>query len=245
MVRYAGRPGAVSYGHDIGILMIDCFNPFIPGDVGNAYTYDYPVLYHKVPDVTIKRLVEEGDLSLTPNIIEAARYLEAQGVKAITSDCGYMLHFQEIVRQSVGIPVMLSSLLQLPFMSSILAPAQSIGVICANAKGLTDDMLKKAFPDQARPVFVSGMEDQPEFRSAILKEEGSIDGSLVEREVVEVGRQLIQTHPSIGAVLLECSNLPPYAKALQDAIQLPVFDFTTMIDFVRSACIRRRFDGNY
>ncbi|WP_054310479.1 aspartate/glutamate racemase family protein [Mesorhizobium sp. 1M-11] len=245
MTRLAGRPGAISYGHDIGILMIDCFNPFVPGDVGNAYTYDYPVLYHKVPEVTIQRLVEEGDLTLRSNIIEAARFLEAQGVKAITSDCGYMLHFQEMVRESVNIPVMLSSLLQLPFISSILAPSQAIGIVCANAQSLTEEMLTKAFPARDRTIFVNGMENQPEFRSAILKEEGSIDPELVERELVEAGCELVQKNPAIGAVLLECSNLSPYAKALQERIRLPVFDFTTMIDYVRAACQHRRFEGGY
>lgn len=106
-------------------------------------------------------------------------------------------------------------------------------------------MLKKAFPAQDRPLFVSGMEDQPEFRSAILKEEGTLDPTVAERELVDVGRALVKSNPSIGAVLLECSNLPPYAKALQDEIRLPVFDFTTMIDYVRSSCIRRRFEGGY
>ncbi|MFE0017323.1 aspartate/glutamate racemase family protein [Mesorhizobium sp. NPDC059054] len=245
MTRLAGRPGAISYGHDIGILMIDCFNPFVPGDVGNAYTYDYPVLYHKVPEVTIQRLVEEGDLTLRSNIIEAARFLEAQGVKAITSDCGYMLHFQEMVRESVNIPVMLSSLLQLPFISSILAPSQAIGIVCANAQSLTEEMLTKAFPARDKAIFVSGMENQPEFRSAILREEGSIDPELVEHELVEAGCELVRKNPAIGAVLLECSNLPPYAKALQERIRLPVFDFTTMIDYVRAACQRRRFEGAY
>ncbi|MER8506779.1 aspartate/glutamate racemase family protein [Mesorhizobium sp. M0751] len=225
--------------------MIDCFNPFIPGDVGNACTYDYPVLYHEVPDVTIKRLLDEGDLSLTPNVIEAARHLERQGVRAITSDCGYMLHFQDVVADAVKIPVMLSSLLQLPFIASTLGRQQSIGIICANSVRLSEDMLEKAFPYRNRQLFVAGMEGKAGFRGGILEENGIIDSEAVEQELVEVGRDLLRDNPAIGAILLECSNLPPYAQALQRAVGLPVFDFITMIDQMRGACFRRSFSGSY
>lgn len=244
-MRLQARPGAQSYGHDIGVLLIDCFNPFIPGDVGNACTYDYPVLYHVVPDVTIKRLVEEGDLALTHKVIEAARYLEAHGVKAITSDCGYMLHFQDALREAVSIPVMISSLIQLPFISGLLPLSRSIGIICASSKSLTEDMLSIAYPSRNRKLVIAGMEEQPEFCAAILEEKGSIDPSLVEAEMLIVGRELLARDPNIGAILVECSNLPPYAKALQEEVQLPVFDFTTMIDYVRSSCIRRQFAGRF
>ena len=244
-MRLQARPGAQSYGHDIGILLIDCFNPFIPGDVGNASSFDYPVLYHVVPDVTIPRLVEEGDVALVQNVIDAARYLESHGVKAITSDCGYMLHFQEAVREAVSLPVMLSSLIQLPFISGLLPSSRSIGVICANAASLTEEMLSIAFPARDRRLTIVGMEDQPEFRAAILEEKGSIDPQIVEAELLLVGRQLLERDPSIGAILIECSNLPTYAKALQDELQLPVFDFITMIDYVRSSCIHRPFVGRY
>ncbi|MFT5113457.1 MAG: aspartate/glutamate racemase [Parasphingorhabdus sp.] len=245
MERVWGKKGQISYGHDIGILMIDCHNPFIPGDVGNAYTYDFPVLFHLIPEVTIKRLVDEGDLTLSQNIVDAARYLQRQGVKAITSDCGYMIHFQDVVREAVDVPVMMSSLLQLPLISAFLPASQSIGIICAKSKSLTADMLSKAFPAQDRRLFVAGMEDQPEFRHAILDEKGSLDPNAIRQEVVTVGKELVAQNPSIGAVLFECSNLPPYAKALQDEIQRPVFDFTTMINFVRASCVRRNFEAGF
>jgi len=245
MERVWGKRGQISYGHDIGILMIDCHNPFIPGDVGNASTYDFPVLFHLVPEVTIKRLVDEGDLSLSQNIVDAARHLQQQGVKAITSDCGYMIHFQDVVQEAVDVPVMMSSLLQLPLISALLPVSQSIGIICAKASSLTAEMLGKAFPSQDRSVFVAGMEDQPEFCHAILDEKGSLDPNAIKREVVTVGKELLAQNPSIGAVLFECSNLPPYAKALQDEIQRPVFDYTTMINFVRTSCVRKNFGTGF
>lgn len=239
------RPRADSYGHDIGILLIEARTPFIPGDVGNASTYRYPVLYRMVMDVTIERLIDQGDLSLTARVIEAAKALEDAGVRAITSDCGYMLHFQEQVAAALKVPVMLSSLLQLPFIDSLLAPDRAVGVVCANRRRLTPDLLAKAHPHPRHPVHIAGLEDKPNFRGPILDETDTLDSDKIEAEVVETAEKLVGEHPEIGALLLECSNLPPYAAAVAEATGLPVFDFVTMIDHVRAASRRTPFRGNY
>ncbi|WP_334176791.1 aspartate/glutamate racemase family protein [Pseudoxanthobacter sp.] len=239
------RPGAQSYGHDIGILMIECLNPFIPGDVGNAWSYRYPVLYRTITDVSIERLIEHSDLSLLPKVIEAAQDLERHGVAAITSDCGYMLLFQDDLARAINIPVMLSSLLQLPFIGSILGPERSIGIVCANAPRLTPALLARAWPNPTRRLHIAGLERASAFRHAILDEKGSIDVAAVEAEVVAAACALTEAHPDIGAILLECSNIPPYAHAVQAATGRPVFDFLTMIDLVRSAGRREPPKGWY
>jgi hypothetical protein len=244
MVEFRGRPGAVSYGQDIGILMLDCFCPFVPGDVGNAYSYPYPVLYHMVPGLT-SPVVHSGGQEAVTQLVEAARYLESQGVKAITSDCGYMLHYQEIVSASVNIPVMLSALLQLPFVASTISKNQSIGILCANDKSLTQRLIDTAFPHPTRAVHVRGMNDKKAFWTAFMEDVGYLDMSAVETEVGEAARELIGKHPDVGAIVLECSNLPPYAHLIHEATGRPVFDFITMINHMRSAIAPRRYVGGY
>ena len=239
------RPGAQSYGHDIGVLLIDCVNPFPPGDVGNAYSYRYPVLFHTIPDVTIEALLDRGDTSLMPNVLEAARHLERHGVRAITSDCGYMLHFQHLIAGAVRVPVMLSPLLQLPFIGATLGPDRAIGVICAKAPRLTPELLAHAWPSPTCPVHVAGLQDSAAFRVPIMEETGALDTDAVEADVVAIARDLVRRHPAIGALLLECSNIPLYSRAVQRATGLPVFDFMTMIDHVRAACVQRTYDGGY
>lgn len=245
MSTFTVRPGAESYGHDIGILMLDCRTPFIPGDVGNATSYRYPVLYRTVPGLTLHRVIEEGDLQFIDPIVKVARELEAHGVRAITSDCGYMMWFQEAVAQAVSVPVMLSSLLQLPFIASLLNPQQSVGILCANRRRLPPELLARAYPQPTRAVHIMGLEDQPNFRGPILDETPLLDAAAIEAEVVGAARTLVDQHPDIGALLLECSNLPPYAAAIERATGRPVFDFITMIDYVRAACRRRPFEGHY
>ncbi|CAN7720611.1 aspartate/glutamate racemase family protein (plasmid) [Aminobacter sp. NyZ550] len=245
MPIYKVRREAECYGHDIGILLIDCRTPFIPGDVGNAYTYDYPVLYKTVPDVTLTRLIDEGDLSLTDRVVETARALEASGVAAITSDCGYMMHFQELVAEAVSIPVMLSSLLQLPFIGSLLGPKQSIGLLCANKERLTEDLLARAYPNQPVKIHVAGMERMPNFRGPMLDETDTLDSDAIEREMLATVDHMLAGHPDIGAFLLECSNMPPYAAAIHRHTGRPVFDFVTMINHVAAAVMPKIYSGRY
>ena len=245
MPIYKVRPHAESYGHQNGILLIDCRTPFIPGDVGNASSYAYPVLYRTVPDVTLQRLIEEGDLSLTDKVLDTARDLEAHGVRAITSDCGYMLHFQRQVAAAVRVPVMLSSLLQLPFIASTLGPDQAVGIVCANKRRLTPDLLEIAAPGLRDRIHIAGLENCPNFRGPILDETDTLDSDAIQSEVVATAEALCREHPGIGALLLECSNLPPYAHAVQAATGRPVFDFLTMIDHVQAACSRRPYSGAY
>ena len=124
MPIYHNRPRADAYGYCVGMLMLDVRQPFVPGDVGNATSYDYPVLFQTVPGAEPPRVMR-GDPELNDAVVEAARELEAQGVKGIGSDCGFFVTFQDLVRESVDIPVFMSSLLELPLISSFLGKGQS------------------------------------------------------------------------------------------------------------------------
>lgn len=244
MAQYTVREHAESYGHAVGIILVDVRTPFIPGDVGNASTYPFPVVYRTARDVSLDRLINQGDKSLAPSVIAVAKELENLGVRAVTSDCGYMLHFQKEVAAALSVPVILSSLLQLPLLENALGDAR-IGVICANKARLVPELLDLAgLSDKSRAV-VYGLEHCPAFRSPILDEEPLLDDAKIEKEVTDTARAMLADHPDVGAVLLECSNLPPYAHAVQRAVGRPVFDFTTMINFFQAAAFRRPFQGFY
>ena len=243
--KYQVRKGVDSYGFGIGILLIDCSTPFIPGDVGNASTYDFPVLYKKVPEVTLERLIDQGDESLIDNIIDAAKELERMGVRAITSDCGYMVRYQEKVAAAVNIPVILSSLVQLPLLERSIGPNQKIGIICANKKRLTPELLEISGLNSPSNVVIFGLEHQPNFRAPILDETGTLEPTKIQKEVVAVAANMIEAHPEVGPILLECSNLPPYANTVQQSTGRLVFDFTTLINLYFGAATRKPFTGLY
>jgi hypothetical protein len=224
------KPGQAWYGESIGILILDASYPCVPGNVGNASTFSFPVRYEKVQGASIDRLLNKQDPELATPFIQAARNLRDHGVKAITGACGF-----------IDIPVFLSSLLQIPFIHQITG--KKVGIITANASCLTPKHFQATGIPQSLPMVIAGMENQTEFREAVLEEKGSLDSSKIEQEVVQVAKKLVASNPDVGAILLECSDLPPYAKAIQQAVDLPVFDFFTMINYVHTACVRLPFQG--
>ena len=243
--EYRIRPMADGYGFAVGILLIDTKAPFIPGDVGNASTYPYPVLFRTVPGATVKRVLNEGDESLAEKVVSEACQLAHAGVRAIASDCGFMLRFQKAVAEAVDVPVILSSLLQLPMLEQTFPRERKIGVITANKKCLTDDLLQLSGLKERSRVVVCGMESQPYFRAPILDETGVLVPEKIEREVVSSAKRMVKEEPAVGPILLECSSLPPYAHAVQKATDRPVFDFITMINLFSAACFRLPYQGIY
>ncbi len=240
---YHATKGQTSYGEAVGIILMESFMPFPPGCPGNATTFPYPVRYEIVKGANMEKLVNQGDPELLQPFIDAGWRLINEGVKAITGNCGFMVLYHDLLTKEFPVPTFMSSLLQLPFIARMLSPGEKIGVITADSRTLTDKHLKIATNDLEVPMAITGMQDQPEFYGAIHAEKGSLDFAKVEAEVVAVTGKLIEENPDIKILLFECTDLPPYAAAVQEAFGLPVYDFTTMINYVYSATIRSRFHG--
>jgi len=240
---YTVKPGQITFGQAIGIIMMDTFMPFPPGTPGNATTFSYPVRYETVRGCDMEHLVYEGDQSLLEPMLEAGRRLAKAGVRAVTGNCGFMILFQEALARELPVPVFMSSLLQLPFVSRLLKPDEQVGIISASERSLTPEHLRIALGGMEANYVVAGMEEQPAFHAAIHAEVGELDFERVEGEVVAVAQSLIEENPSVRALLFECTDLPPYAASVQEATGLPVFDYSTLIDYVFSAVVRKRFEG--
>ena len=242
MPVYYTHPTAESYGQSIGILLLDARMPFVPGDVANASTYRYPVKYKLVSGLETYVCLN-GAPEFGPIIAEAAKELEAQGCKGISSDCGFMLQYQQAAAEAVDIPVGMSSLLQLPLIERSLGSSQPVGVITADSRSLTPAFLEQAGLHPKNPLVIRGMQDEPEFNAAVLDPKGTMETDLMTQEVVGLAKNMVNEHPDMGAILLECSLLPPYAGAVQQATNLPVFDFITLIDFLQAGTQQRGYHG--
>lgn len=238
---FKARKGQTSYGEAIGILLLETSTPFIQGDVGNATSYDYPVRYKKVDGLTAKRIFKH-DYSFIEKMIEGARELEGEGVKAITGDCGFMAIYHKEVKESVNIPVFLSSLLQIPFIRSTLPDCAEVGILTANSQSLTPEVFERIGISDDNAMIIHGLENEKYFKDAVIDEIGTLDSDGIREEVVTAAKDLIATHPEVRAILMECSMLPPYSEAVQRVTGLPVYDFLTMIDYVYSSIVKKRFD---
>lgn len=233
--------GFTNYGQPIGIIMTDSILPRIPGDVGNASTFPFPVRYKVVKGALFTR-VRTGDPDLAKPFIEAAQVLESEGVKAIATGCGFLAAYHQELVKAVHIPVFSSSLLQVHLAKMIIRPEQKVGVITASSRSLGEKQFC-GVGIQDIPMVVAGMDESPEFCYTIYDHNPDMDVEKVAQEVVQVAEKLVSENPDVGAIVLECTNLPPYARRVQDAVKLPVFDITTLIKYAYSTVIRQDFVG--
>lgn len=234
------RGGKAIYGAVLGILMLEARFPRIPGDMGNAGTWPFPVLYRVVRGASPERVVLRGAAGLLPDFVAAARDLVDLGAEGITTNCGFLSLFQKEVAAAVGVPVATSSLLQVPWVQATLPPGKRVGLVTVSSATLTAAHLESA--DVPRDIPVVGTENGREFFRVLIKaEKDDMDVALAEQDVLEAGRALVARHPEVGAIVLECTNMPPYAAALQAAVGLPVYDIYSMITWFHAGLRPRAF----
>jgi Asp/Glu/hydantoin racemase len=222
----------------IGIIMLETSFPRVPGDIGNPWTFPFPVRYRVVRGASPQRVVREADRRLIEPFKEAARSLEKQGVKAIAAGCGFLAAFQRELADAVGIPVFSSSLLQVGMVYASINRRRKVGILTADSRALTERHFTGAGIRDI-PMVVVGMEDAEEFTAVFMNGKQSMDSEKVRKEMILAAEHLGKSGDEIGAVVLECTNMPPYAKSVQEVLDVPVFDVVTMIHHVH-ACLERR-----
>lgn len=232
--------GSTNQGQPIGILMLDTKFPRVPGDVGNAFTFDFPVRFHTVVGANPTRVVKEADPTLLQPFIEGAQALESAGCGAITTSCGFLVMFQKEMAAAVHIPVLSSSLLQVPFLSAMLGPKLQVGILTARASSLTPKHFAGAGMENCR-FAIQGMEGSPEFTNTFIEGQQRIDLAKAEEEMIQAAQKLVKANPDIGALVFECTNMPPFAHAVQQAVKLPVFDIVTLIRYGALGLLRSPF----
>ncbi|MEM7507968.1 MAG: aspartate/glutamate racemase family protein [Pseudomonadota bacterium] len=219
--------GKQIYGAPIGILMLEAQFPRIPGDVGNAQTWPFPVLYRVVTDASPDLVVRRGAEGMLEPFIAAGRDLIALGAEAITTNCGFLSPFQSALAEALGVPVATSALMQVPMAQAMLPSGRRVGVITISAESLSPAHLEAAGCPADLPVV--GTEGGAEFSRAILGNELELDVEAARRDLCDAARRLVAAHDDLGAIVLECTNMPPYQADIQALTGLPVF---SMVDYV-------------
>jgi len=225
--------GKAIYGARLGILMLDARFPRIPGDMGNARTWPFPVLYRVVRGADPDRVVRGGAKGLLSAFLDAGRELVELGADGITTNCGFLSLYQRELAAHVGVPVATSSLMQARAIAATLPPGRTCGILTVDAKSLTPAHLAAADVPPGTPVF--GTEGGREFTRAILGNEPVLDVAAAERDILEAGSALVAAHPDVGAILLECTNMAPYSRALRTHLGLPVFDIVSFMAWFHAA----------
>lgn len=204
----------------LGVLMLDTRFPRIAGDVGHPASFAMPVRYIVVRGASPQRVVRDGDPALLQPFIDAARELVVAGAAAITTSCGFLVHFQRELQASVPVPVWTSSLLELP---ALARP----GVVTVDAASLTPRHLRAAGADEATPI--EGLEPGCPLQRTLLEDLPALDIAAAEAQVVAAAQRLVARVPAIDSLVLECTNLPPYADAVARATGRPVHHLLSLV----------------
>jgi len=223
----------------LGILMLQTRFPRVCGDIGNPATWPFPVSYRVVAGATSQRVVRERAEGLLDLFCEAAVDLVAVGVSGITTTCGFLALFQDELARRCGVPVAASSLMQVPMVARTLGPDRRVGIITISAETLTPEHLAAAGVPPDIPV--AGTERGREFTRVILNDEPELDVAAAEADIVEAGARLLAANPDIGALVLECTNMAPYAAALRKSTGLPVFDIYSFASWFHAGLRPRDF----
>lgn len=237
--------GQVVGGAAIGIILFGKAGYALPpGSVENATSFKYPVLYTAIEAASVDTVVSSDlDPMVLSQLIEAGKYLERQGCRAIIGACGYFANYLPQVVKELDTPCFFSSLMQVPLILRSMKPGKKVGVLCANGAVLSGaPVLKNCGVEDPSQVIISGAEVLPEMQK-ILAGKGHYNVYRLENGLIELAVNLVENHPDMGAILLECTLFPTHARAVQEAVHLPVYDFVTLIDWVHSAVIRRPFYG--
>jgi hypothetical protein len=231
------KGGFTNYGQDVGVLMLDTRFPRARGDIGNARSFDFPVRYKTVKGAqAVKIMGDEPSADLLAPFIEAARELEAEGVRCITTSCGFLGPFQKQIAAAVKIPVLTSALMQAPLIHAMLPPGQVIGIFTERAQHMNRRHFEGVgwSPDDI-PVQVQGMPEDAAFPATFIIGREELDTEVLRREMLEMTRDFMRSCPNPGAILFECTNFCPFSADVAAESGLPVFDINTLINSVHSA----------
>jgi hypothetical protein len=242
--RVSMKPGQNMAGFPIGIVFIEnVWYPYVPGNVANGFTYPFPVRLEPVEGLTCHALFDAAP-GVEEHLLDACKKLERAGVRAISGACGFFGHYQKQIASQLSVPVALSSLLQIPWILPLLKKDQRIGVLTAQKDSLTDALLENCGITESmrKRLIIRDLGHDPEF-SVITEGRGSFDNGRIQSAVVNEALEILKEDPDVGAFLLECSDMPPYAWAIQSATGKPVYDFITMIRWLCMGVTQTPYSG--
>jgi Asp/Glu/hydantoin racemase len=236
---HIARGGKAVYGAAVGILMLEARFPRIPGDVGNAATWPFPVPYQVVRGASPDRVVRRRAEGLLDAFVAAGRELVAQGADGNVTHCGFLSHFKEKLAAACAVPVATTAQMQAPMIERLLPAGRRVGILTVSEATLTSEHLEAAGAALDTPIV--GTENGRVFSRVLLDDEHELVGAAAERDVLDAGEQLLARHPDVGAVLLECTNMCPHARALRDHLGLPVFDMVGFVAWFHGGLVPRRW----
>ena len=204
----------------LGVMMLDTRFPRPEGDIGHPSAFGVPTQRCVIKGAWPEKIVQSGaglrkGRVVTP-ILQLVRKLEQDGAKAITTSCGFLVLLQKEMQAQANVPVITSSLLQLP---ALLRLYSQVGVLTVSSSKLGTEHLRAAGVPRERmaDVVVQGVDANSEFATAILGNRPDMNIEKAAADVLAAAVTLKKRKPALACVVLECTNMPPYRAAIEAA----------------------------
>lgn len=236
------RGGKTVYGASVGILMLETQFPRVPGDIGNALSWPFPVQYGVVGGATPDNVVRGDPEARLQDFIDEGQRLVRMGCDGIATNCGFLVLLQDQLRQALDVPVATSSLMQAALIAATLPPGQHVSILTISSATLTQAHLDAARVPQGTPVL--GTDPNGAFTQEILGDAYEIDFDACRADLREAAARLMSDHPKTGAILLECTNMVPYAAAIRAQTGVPVYSIHSFVSWFQAGLAPRSFPGD-
>ena len=227
----------------LGILMLNTRFPRPPGDIGNPDTFGYAVDYAVIEPATVDRIVSaEGPSGRVMDaFVDAAHGLVDRGARGLTTSCGFMAIAQKELAGRCRVPVITSSLCQIPLVQASLPAGKRVGVLTIDSTQLTAAHFAGVGAPTDLPI--EGVEGGSELSRVIQNDLETLDVGKAEEDVTDAGRRLLAKSPDVGGIVLECTNMAPYARALTETLGLPVYDIIGLLGWWHKAVQPQKYEA--
>lgn len=211
--------------------MLDTQFPRPVGDIGNPDTFPFDVEYVCVAGASPHSVVVEGADDWTLPFVAAAKELEASGVDLISTSCGFLAICQQALADAVSVPVVTSSLLEVASLDQSLGENQRAAILTIYPPSLTPELLAAVFVPPDTPIF--GTDPDSHFNRCILGNSQQMDMDQACGDIVDAARRMMEKDgDDIGAIVLECTNMAPYAAAVSAATGVPVWSINDAVNSI-------------
>ncbi len=202
------------------------------GNSTNRDSYPFPVRLEEVKGANAETVIIHPSREVLQRMIDQVKAMEKEGIRAVTTSCGFNAIFQKELADAVDIPVFTSALLQVPFAQAIIGKNHSVGIITANREALTKEHLHACNITDDMNCYVQGLENCREWSKIFENPEEPFDMEAVSKEIMGAVAEGFKAHPDTGLIVLECTDLPPYAKRIREEFGVPVLDINSLVGYV-------------
>ncbi|CAK9105960.1 Dimethylsulfonioproprionate lyase (DMSP lyase) (Symbiodinium-A1) [Durusdinium trenchii] len=207
------------------VLQLDTQFPRIPGDIACKETYLLPIHIEVIDRAHVADVV-----SLDPEALDISRFASALAkadAEIISTSCGFMVYFQKMLSELTQKTFISSALVALPKLRARFQDVE-IMVITFDADILGAPAYRFALDGFTGPVV--GLEKSMHLYQVISKDLDHLELECAEADMDKLIQTALTCYPDIGAIMLECTNLPPYKHIIRRHFSGEIVDCLSVLE---------------